>query len=531
MNMKKLLALALALCMVLPMVSCKKGEGSETGTTTTVQQNADVTDGEGGTTANDEGGTTVNGEGGTTVTGADGEVVVPTDADGKTQATKKPVSGTTKAPGRTTTSLSFTTASRPNIAGYVGKDIKLKEGTVRSDKGVDFGGKTFLYAFANTEQRFKDEFAEFERRYNGKIKQIAVSSVESIAAATAGGTKFDMLMMSTDTYPSQITSNLVRPVTDYLTTADLWDTEHPEKGGLSFSMMKQFSWNNEAYCLAGAYLCGPYVIFYNKKMFNDAGLEDPLKLYKQGKWTWEKFLEMGREITDADKNLYMVNSIASHFATPFFASYDTDIVTLKDGVMKENLSDKKLYNAMLMLREMHYGEGAIVNKNLSDLGKMGYEAFSRGTTATFQSSAGHWGQAYAAVEGKAAFDGKTSNIGVVPVPVQNTAGVHALWGMQGYCAGVATQDPRFVVCWALMDSTINHAEVYVDSTPAEIKKVLCDVVNTDKLRAPSGTYKSSLGQLPTLTIANKACAGEDITKVLASYKRQVQRLLDAATAQ
>lgn len=42
---------------------------------------------------------------------------------------------------------------------------------------------------------------------------------------------------------------------------------------------------------------------YNATMINDLGLEDPQQLYKEGKWTWEKFAEQakaGTRDTDAD---------------------------------------------------------------------------------------------------------------------------------------------------------------------------------------------------------------------------------------
>ena len=531
MNAKRLLAILLAVCLVVPMAACKKGEGSSTGGGTTTTTVADVTDGNGEVV----GTTTGEGETTPTETNEQGEVVVPTDDKGQTVPTKSnnTPGGTTTRPGRTTTAGKVTTAPRPPVEGYVGQDITIKKGDKRADVGVDFGGKTFLYAFNQTdEQFFKTEWANVEKKHNCKIKLYFLSvgnRTEQIASATAAGTAFDMMIMSLDYYPSMITANLLQPLDDYVTTADLWDTKHPEKGGLSKSIMKQLSWNNSIYTVSGPLLTSPYMVYYNKKMFNDFGLEDPLTLYKQGKWTWEKFLEMGREVTDTSKNFYFTNSVASFNASPFYCTYDTDIAVLKNGVMKENLSDKKLYNALKMLQDMHYGTGTIVNSQKGDMGKMGYEAFARGTTATFLGTAGQWLLTTQHVEGKAAFDGKVSNIGMVPAPVQNTAKKHGLWGMMGYCAGIGSTDPRFTVCFALYDSTYNTREIYIDSVPAEYKKLLTDLVATDNFRAPVGSFKTSIGGLPQLEIANKACAGDDIAKVLSTYKRQVQRVLDAAT--
>ena len=240
MNGKRLLAILLAVCLVVPMAACKKGEESSTGGGTTTTTVADVTDGNGEVV----GTTTGEGETTPTETNAEGDVIVPTDNSGQTVPTKSnnTPGGTTTRPGRTTTAGKVTTASRPNVEGYVGQDITIKKGDKRADVGVDFGGKTFLYAFNQTdEQFFKTEWANVEKKHNCKIKLYFLSvgnRTEQIASATAAGTAFDMMIMSLDYYPSMITANLLQPLDDYVTTADLWDTKHPEKGGLSKSIMK-----------------------------------------------------------------------------------------------------------------------------------------------------------------------------------------------------------------------------------------------------------------------------------------------------
>ncbi len=524
MALKRMLAVLFAVCMLVPMAACKKGD-DDTTATTTVQQNGEVT------TAGGEEVPTSEGETLTTETNDQGEVVVPTDADGKTQSQVQG-GATTTAGGRSTTKGKVTTASRPNVSGYVGGTVNLKSGTTRADVGVDFGGKTFLTASMGDTSKdafFVKERQLFKEKYNGVMKEQALSYdgyVQKVAAAQAGGTVFDVLGLTTDFYPALITANLCQPVTDYITKADLWDSKNPEKGGFSNSMMQQFSWSGQAYCVAGAYLQSPYVVFYNKAIFRDAGLEDPVTLYKQGKWTWEKFLEMGRDYTDASTNKYFMQSLTGWNIDGFFQTYNTDIVTLKNGVMKENLSDKRLYNALKMLQDMHYGAGRIADVKTG--GNTRTERFVAGNTATCIGSAGDWTTLYNMVNGKAVFEGKTSNLGMVPAPVNNTDGVHGLYANQGYCAGIASSDPRAVICWAMLDSTYNVREAYVDSMPTEYRKLVCDVLDSDKYKAPSGPFTTSLGNLPDSAIASQICGGADITSVLASYKKQVQRILDTA---
>jgi multiple sugar transport system substrate-binding protein len=44
-------------------------------------------------------------------------------------------------------------------------------------------------------------------------------------------------------------------------------------------------------------LFGPVMIYYNKSLFQKAGLTDPYELHKQGKWDWETFVKSARALT------------------------------------------------------------------------------------------------------------------------------------------------------------------------------------------------------------------------------------------
>ncbi|NMG39036.1 extracellular solute-binding protein [Chelativorans sp. ZYF759] len=44
----------------------------------------------------------------------------------------------------------------------------------------------------------------------------------------------------------------------------------------------------------------PFVIFYNKDMFDAAGLDDPLALAARGEWDMDKFQEVAKELTEAN---------------------------------------------------------------------------------------------------------------------------------------------------------------------------------------------------------------------------------------
>ncbi len=62
-------------------------------------------------------------------------------------------------------------------------------------------------------------------------------------------------------------------------------------------VMKDYSIKDKAYAtsLNNTHLGSMSVMFYNKALIDKYDYEDPYKLWKDGKWTWDKFLDMTKE--------------------------------------------------------------------------------------------------------------------------------------------------------------------------------------------------------------------------------------------
>ncbi len=550
MSFKKVLAILLAVCMLIPMAACGKKENPDTdGSATTTIQQAEVTDGDGEADPTDgegeettvDGETEVTDENGETVTTVEGETTTTKNDGGKTTTkndggkttTTKNDGGktTTTKKTRTTASRTVTTVSRPDISGYVGGNVTLKKGTVRADKGVDFGGATFLHASGATSLSdfTKGAYDLFKEKYNGNIEMDALGYAgytQKIAANQAGGKVYDIIFLYTPEYPAMITSNCAIPVTDYITTADLW--KNGKEGGFTEAVIQDFSWNGEAYALGGNYMQVIYAVFYNKKIFKDNRMDDPETLIKNGQWTWEKYLEMGQEYIKANPGKYFMQSLAGQQVDGFIQSYNTDIVVMKNGVMKENTADKQLYKAFDMLQKMHYGTGRIADAKSG--GTTPVDHFINGTTATMLGSAGRWKELYERIQGNTVFGGTADNLGMVVAPKGNGSPNYGLMDNQAYMAGRGTKEPLAAVCYAMVESTYNTLNAFTNLVPQpqKYKDAVCAVLDSGKLKSPAGSFSSSLGSLPDLIMANEVCKGNNISTVLTAYKKQIQRILDAA---
>ncbi|TBL74573.1 ABC transporter substrate-binding protein [Paenibacillus thalictri] len=48
----------------------------------------------------------------------------------------------------------------------------------------------------------------------------------------------------------------------------------------------------------------PSVLFFNKTMFKEKGLKNPLELYKEGKWDYDQYLDVAKKLSDPAKGVY-----------------------------------------------------------------------------------------------------------------------------------------------------------------------------------------------------------------------------------
>lgn len=539
MKLKRVLAIALALLMVLPLAACGDSESPSTGkttgktdapaaTTTTV-----VTEAPNGATTTTVPGETVD-PNATTTTVTDDKGVVITQAS---------TSGSQQQGGQNTTTRT-TKTTKPGVSNKqdntIGAKVTIKEGKTPVEKGLNFGGKEYRFAYygSSWDQDHTDWHNDFQKQYNAKLKIDAVPTseyVSALSAALASGKPYDIVFFYNFDYPEQITANVMQPLDDYITTADMWDSDSATTGGFSTSLAQAMSMNGHVYCVAGNYLQTPTVIWYNKKEFSKAGYtgaKDPLALYKAGKWDWQTLYDMLYAMQKPDKGIYGINCIAPYYDHQFINSFNTDFAKLtSDGRLVENLSDSNLYAAYEMLQKYCYGEHKVANTK--DIFENGLEQFTNGTTLSVIQTAGSYWTFANTIPKASAFDKKLDNLGMVPLPTYGKNGPNSIWDWMGYGAG-AGASKEGVLCalaFAKHDSIKNHKQAYHPSMPAELKKISCGILDSDNLIGPKNGFSSSAGSLGGIsTTISQAIAinGQNITVVLKGYKKVTQTIIDTA---
>ncbi len=123
-----------------------------------------------------------------------------------------------------------------------------------------------------------------------------------------------------------------------------------------------------------------YYIYYNKKMFADAGIDTPDKYVQRGDWTWKKFMDVAEKISSGDGKKYgaffytwgQVNMFPAIQANVSFITPDGKIdindTVLQSFKMRKELEQKKAIMPYvdIVATKLHYSQ-AFYNGNVAML--------------------------------------------------------------------------------------------------------------------------------------------------------------------
>ncbi|MBO6230875.1 MAG: carbohydrate ABC transporter substrate-binding protein, CUT1 family [Ruminiclostridium sp.] len=84
--------------------------------------------------------------------------------------------------------------------------------------------------------------------------------------------------------------------------------------------------------------------YYRRSVVQEAGLDDPYELYKNGEWTWDKMLEMAEKFKTSGENKYLTDGW--YVQRSIVGTTGVPVVGLEDGKLKSNLNDPSIMRAM-----------------------------------------------------------------------------------------------------------------------------------------------------------------------------------------
>jgi multiple sugar transport system substrate-binding protein len=109
----------------------------------------------------------------------------------------------------------------------------------------------------------------------------------------AGGNPPDLGWMMEDAASTFANAGVLEDLAPTLNTAEGYDFDDFSEPALGL-------WAGEGKVWGVPFSTSPFVIFYNKDMFDKAGLEDPLQLAAKGEWDMTKFQEVAAKLKEAN---------------------------------------------------------------------------------------------------------------------------------------------------------------------------------------------------------------------------------------
>ncbi|WP_325063137.1 ABC transporter substrate-binding protein [Halovulum marinum] len=180
--------------------------------------------------------------------------------------------------------------------------------------------------------------------------------VQKLTFQLAGGNPPDLGWMFEDAMPTFVGAGAVRELTPALESAEGYDLA-------DFSEPAMGLWKKDDAIYGVPFSTSPFMIYYNKDMFDAAGLEDPLTLAGRGEWDMDKFREVAKALSEAND--------AYGFEFKDGQGYDTRIMhalmppirafggfAWRDGECGFNKPEAVA--AITMLHEMVFEDGSIV---------------------------------------------------------------------------------------------------------------------------------------------------------------------------
>ncbi|GIO34089.1 ABC transporter substrate-binding protein [Paenibacillus albilobatus] len=180
-------------------------------------------------------------------------------------------------------------------------ETKEEQPPKEAEEKLDFGGKPLrigqwwgMDAYLNDEEKAKQK--KVEEKYNTKIEYVTVEDTTArlITSSVAGEPFADIVMIPIrEAFPKLVIEGYVQPLDGVIDLDNPAFGKNPVTIGNGKYQGKQY----------GVTL--PYTeshgLFYDKTLLQKLGLPDPYELQEKGEWTWDKFLDMLKQVKASGK--------------------------------------------------------------------------------------------------------------------------------------------------------------------------------------------------------------------------------------
>ncbi len=312
----------------------------------------------------------------------------------------------------------------------------------------DFGGSEILY-YSPTElnDKTKNKISAFQKAYNCTVK-ISVGSgnvIEDLKYAGEAGIFYDIIETDNGAFTELMRNGFLSPQNEYISSADIYSLGDAKNAGLNSAVLSRFTVGDKIYASGSLNSCDFYLVYYNKKLFADNGLDDLYSLFVTEKYSMSYFSALsGLNDYISGTSLLQLPELSDWLnikAQPMTAFENGEFVS-------------KFYNSQAISLSEQY-QRLIYGENPISIPKSGSRSFENGKAFMYIGRISQYGELSVKASESSEFGQSSENLGCVPLPadindtaVQPAAAVRAYSSMNGSANGIAA------ACFALFESRI-----------------------------------------------------------------------------
>ena len=126
--------------------------------------------------------------------------------------------------------------------------------------------------------------------------------VQKVTLQLAGGNPPDLGWLAESSAPTFIDAGVLADISDELQGAEGYDFADFSESALEL-------WQRDDALYGVPFSTSPFIVYFNRSMFEEAGLTPPDELAAQGEWTWEALQEAAATLTRPGEGIYGFESV------------------------------------------------------------------------------------------------------------------------------------------------------------------------------------------------------------------------------
>ncbi|UOQ50354.1 sugar ABC transporter substrate-binding protein [Gracilibacillus caseinilyticus] len=235
------------------------------------------------------------------------------------------------------------------MIGFILFLVGCSNDTETSNSTDDSGGETVnltMQAWGNPEelkvyQRAIDGF--MGENPNIKVDLVSVASdqyEQKLMTSLQGSKGPDIFYAYEPTMPELIDAGVVQPLDDFFAS----DESYASLDDFSEGLFGPARSDDVTYGITPD--ANPMVIYYNKKVFEEAGAKSPQEYYDEGNWNWDAFLEVSEKIKESGKTGLVMENWWAHWYSWVWSNDGLIFDENGEVVLQENDKAKEAFHFM-----------------------------------------------------------------------------------------------------------------------------------------------------------------------------------------